>query len=304
MTVAETEQTRREAADWFARMQSDVRNDDDLERFNQWLAADPDNQRSYARLVARWDAAAPLAAGARERTRTRRRGLAGGALVIAALGAFTLSWQMMQPDYATRVGEQRRVSLADGSAVVLDTDSAIDVDLEPGTRRLALRKGRARFDVRADARRPFVVDAGDVRITALGTAFDVLHEGDRVDVVLIHGKVRVDRKRAKSVVLAPAQRAVSVPGRDVTLGATNLDAAAAWSEGRLVYAAMPLGEALHEIARYADRPLVIGAIDPDARVSGVFETKDPLAALRTIARYYDLEIIDTGSEIRISKKQG
>lgn len=302
MTVDAIERRRLEAADWFARMQSDVRSEDDLEHFNSWLAANPENQSCYARLVSRWESVAPLAAGARERKRSRRRVAAGMALSIMAFGGTGLTWQSMRPDYATIAGEQRRVGLADGSAVVLDTDSAIDVDLEPGTRHLALRNGRARFEVTADAARPFVVEAGDVRITALGTEFDVRREGDWVDVVLIHGKVRVDRVNGGSVTLTPAQRAVSAPAHRIATGTADLDAAMSWSEGRLIYTAKPLRDALHEVGRYADRPIVVGTIDPDAQVSGVFETKDPLAALRTIARYYDLEIVDTGREIRISQK--
>lgn len=109
MTADIVEQRRVEASGWFARMQSDMRSDDDLERFNAWLAADPENQSCYARLVSRWEASAPLAAGARERKRSRRRIVAGMALSIAALGGAGFTWQSMQPDYVTIAGEQRRV---------------------------------------------------------------------------------------------------------------------------------------------------------------------------------------------------
>lgn len=298
------EQRRVQAADWFARLHSPTRSDTDLERFNQWLAAHPDNQATYARMVSRWEALGPVAASARERRRTTRRiaGAAAGSLVLMLAGAF--SWWLAQPEYATPVGEQRRVALADGSAVVLDTDTAVDVDLDPEARQLALRHGRARFLVAADAKRPFVVEAGEVRITALGTAFDVRREGEQVDVVLIHGRVRIDRALQASATLVPAQRAISEPRRAIAVTPADLPAVTAWSEGRLVYAAMPLRQVLAELGRYVEVPLDIDDIDPDIKVSGVFETSDPRAALRTLAAFYRLDITEAEGRIRISSIEG
>ena len=127
---------------------------------------------------------------------------------------------------------------------------------------------------------------------------------DRVDVVLIHGRVRIDRALQASATLVPAQRAISEPRRAIAVTPADLPAVTAWSEGRLVYAAMPLRQVLAELGRYVEVPLDIDDIDPDIKVSGVFETSDPRAALRTLAAFYRLDITEAEGRIRISSIEG
>jgi transmembrane sensor len=75
------------------------------------------------------------------------------------------------PDYATKVGEQRQVRLADGSLAALNTDSQLDVAYSTGRRDLTLRQGEAWFQVAHNAARPFEVHVGPVHVRATGTAF-------------------------------------------------------------------------------------------------------------------------------------
>jgi len=75
--------------------------------------------------------------------------------------------------YATRIGERSTIRLADGSVVTLDTASRVSLDLTTANREVHLLGGQANFEVAKDKARPFVVYAGDRRITAVGTAFDV-----------------------------------------------------------------------------------------------------------------------------------
>ncbi len=58
-------------------------------------------------------------------------------------------------------------------------------------RTVTLDGGEAYFEVVHDARHPFVVLAGNRRITDLGTKFSVSREGDHVQVVVKEGRVRV-----------------------------------------------------------------------------------------------------------------
>src|SRR5262249_55156254 len=96
--------------------------------------------------------------------------------------------------FTTAVGERSTVALSDGSSVVLDTQSRIDVAYSPDQRRVRLTSGQAWFQVAHNAGWPFVVEAGDRRITALGTAFDVRlgNRENSVQVTLVEGKVAVE----------------------------------------------------------------------------------------------------------------
>src|SRR5690606_6994409 len=96
-----------------------------------------------------------------------------------------------------RLGEVLRVPLPDGSVVTLNSQSAVDVDFGKDARQLTLRHGEALFDVTKDHRRPFVVIAGDARVTAVGTSFSVLREKDLgVQVVVREGVVKVDEAQS------------------------------------------------------------------------------------------------------------
>src|SRR5690606_33189612 len=113
------------------------------------------------------------------------------AMALAALGLVSV-WTLNRPQaYATGVGEQRTLRLADGSQVVLDTNSRVEVRLRSDRRSVILISGQAFFDVEGDPARPFIVAAGDTPVTAVGTRFDVRKLGQGAKVTLIEGRVDV-----------------------------------------------------------------------------------------------------------------
>src|SRR3546814_6499165 len=73
----------------------------------------------------------------------------------------------------TAIGEIRRVPLSDGSLAAVNTQTTLDVTMKPELRQVALKDGEAWFQVAKDRSRPFVVEVGDVRVRAVGTAFAV-----------------------------------------------------------------------------------------------------------------------------------
>ena len=87
--------------------------------------------------------------------------------------------------YAIAVGEQRTIQLEDGSRIILDTGSEVAVRFTGGRRSVTLNNGQAMFDVEGDPARPFIVDAGDTRVTAIGTRFDVRRSGTGARVILV-----------------------------------------------------------------------------------------------------------------------
>ncbi|WP_246782850.1 FecR family protein [Allostella humosa] len=199
-------------------------------------------------------------------------------------------------DYRTAPGEQRRVALADGSTVDLGPASAIAVDYGDSTRRVRLLSGVAYFTAApADASepRPFVVGAASGTARALGTRFMVERLSAAVEVTVAEHDVEVALAGAAAdgptVVVAPGQ---VVRYSESGLGAVhdaNIERATAWQRGRLIFDDVPLGDVVAALNRYRhDRIVIAGAGLASRKVSGVFDTAAPDAALATIAR--DLRI--------------
>ncbi|MDB5366233.1 MAG: putative FecR, iron siderophore sensor protein, partial [Rhodospirillales bacterium] len=222
-------------------------------------------------------------AGAR---RWRPVALAASLAAVAFIAA-----ELHTPDsYRTGVGEQRTVSLPDGSEVVLDTDTSLRVVFSEGARRVELAQGQALFQVAKDASRPFTVVAGVGSVTALGTQFVVRRDPAEMIVTLLEGSVEIVQAPVAQaspgvappeVEAPPVQHVVLRPGQQVRgskaglarIEAPRLDEATAWQSGRLIFADQPLDQVVDEINRYARRhKLRLG--DPalrGLRVSGVFD---------------------------------
>jgi transmembrane sensor len=187
--------------------------------------------------------------------------------------------------YATRIGEQRTVLLADGSGVTINTASIVEVAYSERQRNIRLVQGQALFKVAKDTSRPFVVTAGNRTVTATGTVFDVrLEQSGKVSVLLVEGKVRVQKVTPAnaiepSLVIAPIQMLdagerltfASAVETQPIVAAVDIERATSWTRGQLVFRDDKLSDAITEINRYSENRLVI--TDPrvaNLRVSGVF----------------------------------
>jgi transmembrane sensor len=305
-----------EAAAWIWRMDSATVVASDRQAYEAWLRQDSRHRRAAAELSAVWGALDGLAEAKREEkiaTFTQREKspwlpqpqrwwLAAAAVVAAVIiGAVWLQQGSELQTLSTAVGQQRNVTLADGSIVTLNTNSIVETDLRRRTREIYLRKGEAHFQVAHDRSRPFVVHAGDAVVRAVGTAFEVRVLTDQhVDVVVNEGRVEVQtpapvsasentpRPRnsggAASALPAITVRALnagerlSTSGRDyavVPISAQQLSSELAWREGAIIFDGEPLSEAIAEIERYTDARIIVS--DPQIaalRVGGRFRTGD------------------------------
>ncbi|MFN3668454.1 MAG: FecR family protein [Brevundimonas sp.] len=284
---------RREAAAWFSRLSQRRVSTEDVRAFSAWRR-DPDNARAYERVEAVWESSRDLAADpdisaltteamARARPEPARgasigrlkpfAGLAAALIVVAAAGLWMASRPLV---YATEVGEQRTVRLGDGSRVTLGPDSRVQIRLGDDRRSVTLARGQALFDVEGDPDRPFVVEAGDARVTALGTRFEVRRVGEGARVVLVEGRVAVrDARLPRSDwTLKPGEQVVTTAARPTV---TPVDAARAtsWTTGRLLFDGVPVRVAVAEVNRYSPRKIELRApAIADIAVSGAFDTGD------------------------------
>jgi transmembrane sensor len=298
---------RTEAAVWLARMRSEARTPADELGFQAWLAEDARHRHAFDLATTMFEAAgaAPVEAGPRGRNRQvqtdRRRVFVGGVLAAASVAAVGVGWRLLDAStYRTGVGEQRRLTLADGSQVILDTHSVLRVAMSGDHRRVELASGRAHFDVAKDPTRPFIVRAGGRDVIAVGTAFSVQHDGPATAVVLEEGRVIVQPVAAAGARRPSAQARPMVPGDRLVFASAaappvadrpDLGQALAWQEGRAVFENETLAGAALELNRYTRRTLDV--TDPavaSLRVSGVFRTGDPEAFARTVALLLPVEV--------------
>lgn len=183
---------------------------------------------------------------------------------------------------ATRKGERRVIALPDGSKVTLNTDSAVEIAYTSALRRVLLVKGQALFEVAHDVSRRFIVTAADRQITAVGTKFEVRLDPGKMQVLLVEGKVLVDKapqsgsSAVRPTLLKPGEELVAELGAAQHVRKTDLSEQLLWTDGYVVFDDSTLADAVSEMNRYSDQPLRID--DPalsQMRFSGVFKTGDP-----------------------------
>lgn len=183
--------------------------------------------------------------------------------------------------YRTKVGEQREISLADGSKVTLNTDSEILVAYRAKTRAISLVRGQVLFDVAHAPDRPFSVVAAGRKMTALGTIFEVRFDQNRLKVTLLEGKVRVQKAAMGTktqdtlAILAPGQQLVSVGGLAPVIESVDIDNQLLWRRSLIEFENETVKSAIAELNRYSATQIVVA--DPHVaqmRMSGIVRTGD------------------------------
>lgn len=270
------------AGEWILRLSEDDLSEEELQRWLEWCEADPENLAAFEKMQSLWqrippEAAVPLPA------RTRAPGWKIAATVLVGSLLVGLAILMIGDTY----GRRGRITvhleapdranehsvLPDGSQVALGAGSALAVEFTASQRDLNMPEGTAFFKVKPDQARPFVVHAGPVSVTALGTSFNIRRNGKRVVVTVNEGVVQISREtsRAGGNSLSSSERAASEwnelrakagyrltydAGSDETrLEPTDPAAELAWQEGELVYNNEPLQSVLENVNRYARQPV-------------------------------------------------
>ena len=234
-----------EAGAWLIKLDGDsAPSADELVSLREWLERSPVHREQLGSLADFWgkmnvltELAVPLghADGRANRSfvaslrhaipQIGRAGLATAVIVIG-IGVAATFW--LRPDpflssndfYATAVGQQRSMTLADGSVVLLNTNSQIKVAYDNEYRNIRLLQGEAHFTVEKNAQHPFRVYAGNGRVQAVGTAFSVYLKDDTVDVTVTEGTVALAFIDRVSTSLVPQQE--TSPGTDRSSGSNAL----------------------------------------------------------------------------------
>lgn len=298
-----------EAAAWLARLQGPARTPASEAAFKAWLASDSAHSRAFACVTDTWEII-PGAAREMPRLRQKHRHIMPIALA-ASLGLLALMFTFLalmptERTFRTAVGEQQTITLPDGSRIALNTNSQLVVDYSGAERHINLQRGEALFEVAKDRSRPFVVQAGNERIRAVGTKFVVRKEAKNFSVVLLEGKVTLSASsgmkpaKNKLTALEPGDR-VSLNGdMFATLDRPALDSVTAWQRGEAIFDNATLGDAIAELNRYGQEKISLEDSSlAELRISGVFTTRDPREFASAVAQLHGLQVEERSKKIAL-----
>jgi transmembrane sensor len=208
--------------------------------------------------------------------------------------------------YTTQVGEQRAVTLSDGSLMQLNARSRIAVRFTAAGRDIDLLEGQALFRVKKDAARPFVVHSGAAQVRAVGTEFDVYRKKTGTVVTVVEGRVAVsDSLVAKQTpaLLSAGEQVTVAPKLASRPRKADVAAVTAWTQRRLVFHASSLPDVAEEFNRYNAQPRII--VDPvlaDFKISGVYASTDPELFLRFLRTQRGIAVRASAAEIVVTAK--
>nr|WP_298097250.1 FecR domain-containing protein [uncultured Shinella sp.] len=296
-----------DALRWVVRLHSGTAGKAERQAYEAWRAENALHERAALEAEALWadmsdlhiDRRNGLIAPGRPATGLSRRGLLGGALCLGALSATGgVLWsngtmRRLTADYATDTAGARTVTLPDGSKVILNARSAIDIAFTTERRRIFLLDGQAYFEVAPDAARPFEVEIGHVSVTALGTAFDIARDlpGKGTEVAVTEHAVRVKAISSRSGVYGQTidvsegeSVVIDQAGAFGTVLKQSRDGMAAWRDGVYVAEARPLREVVHALSAWYPGVILISDRALEAlEVNAVLDLTNPGRSLDALA---------------------
>lgn len=313
---------RDNAARWFVRLQEPAVDVEDYRRFEAWLAEHPQHRDEFQVLQGLWTAtdlvpAARLKAlcetpPARSKRRPMVRYAVAASVLAVALGLGLFSGlnhsSTYTAEFSTALGERRHVALPDGSVIDLNSRSRVQVQYDKNRRGIELTEGEAMFSVEHDTGRPFVVEAGNGKVTVTGTRFDVRRDSAQTRVAVEQGTVKVQRLDAADSdfvsLTAGLGSHIDAQGNVAAAYAVNPAELTAWRSGKLVFNNASLAEVAAEVSRYREKPLTVGNDKVgNLRLTSVFKSDNTDALLKALPSILPVAVrtLDDGSQEIISK---
>lgn len=331
MSRATPQAVREEATTWFVRSQSADFGAADWQALHAWLAADPIHGEAYDEVEALWveledadtapapaeEVIVPFARPSRSRGPSRTW-LAVGAALAACLAVAVMVELRTSPKpalpaapaaqiYASLPGEQKAVTLADGTQVILNGDTRFEVALGGAARHVTMSKGEAIFDVTHDPARPFLIALGDRQVRVIGTQFDIVRLSTKLAVTVKRGVVAVEPAQGggKSHRLTAGQQLVYKPGgASSTVRTVDPDQAMAWRSGRLSYTDTPLSDVGDDLGRYLGKPVQVDTDIAAMPFTGVLNMDSEVKILRRLETFLPVHAEASATGIRLSRARG
>jgi transmembrane sensor len=218
--------------------------------------------------------------------------------------------------YETAVGGLSRVVLTDGSTLILNTATKVNVRMTESFREITIARGEINVDVAHDPLRPLRVIANDSVFEAVGTKFNIrIDESQIIELLVTEGKVKVKvaPKSAtdslanlgvltSNLVIAQGERVILEGGESEveTLVDADIEVELSWRQGNLIFRGEPLSEALGEISRYTSVEFVI--VDENLRaiqVAGLFKAGDVAGFLASLEANFGIHYERKGNQTQL-----
>ncbi|WP_341316431.1 FecR family protein [Paraburkholderia sp. IMGN_8] len=302
------------AVEWWMELQSGENTREQKLALARWRAEHADHERAWQHIRSvsnrfkdltgtadATGAAAARAALTRSRPATRRANVKALAMLLFTGGAAWIAgehvpWRAWSADVRTAVGERRTLTLADGTRVTLNTDSAIEIRFSSTERRVHLLRGEIMVATgHSDAGgplRPFVVETAQGRLQPLGTRFAVRQQSALSRIDVFEGAVRINPFDAHGAapIMHAGERARFTRDEVSAMEAIS-ENDAAWADGLIVASGMRLADFLNELDRYRPGYLSCDPAVAGLRLSGTFPLADTDRVLETVAGTLPVELV-------------
>ncbi|SBT18526.1 fec operon regulator FecR [Marinomonas gallaica] len=295
-----------QALDWQITLWSGDVTPSDYDAFEAWLTHSPENQAAWERLQrvnSTFDQVPSKVAKQVLPTTidSRRRQILYSLAAIGALGLIgsqapsTSLWHAATADFHTYRGKQKSAHLGDGTALTLNTDSAVTISFNQSTRALTLKRGEIEVVTGKDTQplpRPFLIHTSVGNIRPIGTRFTVRQLDDAHHSILVsvsEGAVELSPKNGRKRQIQAGQQAKFDLHSVHSVSPTNpLDQA--WTKGLLIAEQQPLGEFLQQLKRYRSGVVRCEDTIKHLRVTGVFPIKDTDSILASLTEVLPIEM--------------
>jgi transmembrane sensor len=297
------------AIDWFVEFQSGKMSAAMRDDWQAWRDASADNERAWQRIQSVRGtfetASAPIkstiahaALTARGSARRKQAVKALSVLFVVGVTGWSVQrqtfWQAWHADVHTEIGQQKTLTLDDGTQLVLNTDTAVNVYFNGQERRIALIKGEILITTAQDnyiTTRPFLVDTPHGRMQALGTVFSVREQDDETRLAVFDGAVQVwpAHMSGQSVVVRAGEQ-IGFTTNNMTQLSRADDASIAWKDNMLVVKDMRLDDFLQALGRYTDAGLSCDTNVATLRVSGSYPLQDISTIVDTVSAMLGLHV--------------
>lgn len=282
------------AATWYVQLNGAQPTDAQLQAWQAWLGKSPAHAQAWARVEKLQrqfgnlpaDVALPTLAGVRARRRAVLKTLA----LLMAVGAS--GWavresspaQALMAELRTGKGQRREITLSDGSQLVLNTDSAVDIHFDGHQRQLQLHRGEIMVQTASDpAARPFEVQTAEGRVRALGTQFSVRSDEGLSRVSVLQHAVEIRPAQNALVLRLDAGQSVSFDQQRIAAPHRAAPGTGAWTQGMLTVIEWRLADFVSELRRYRPGVLRCAQSIADLRLSGAFRIDDSDTLLENLS---------------------
>lgn len=300
----------KQANDWLIKLETGAMADGDEERFIEWLEKDQLHGEIFYAAEEAWklmhqvDPDDISESKVQDSPHKASNWASRYLLPMAATVLFSLTsmiwWQdayyITSSDYYTLTGDRESVTLTDGSVITLNTDSAIDVEFDQRKRLIELLNGEINVQVAPNQNRPFIVKAGEMHVTALGTAFIVRKHSDAPPTVTVteHSvNVEASDPTTRPVTLQEGEQISLLEKQDSFTSVKTIDPSeeSAWLDGKYVFFDKSLEEVIKELSRYYEGRIVIRDETLNKmRITGVLDIDDPITSLQSLAESLPIKV--------------